>query len=135
MRKSFGAKPFLYPQPVLMIASYDADGMPDRCGYVSTTLRRDHDDFDIDCHGGLTFGGALPEAHAPKEVFYIGFDCGHVCDGIDAELAYKYGLVDETEREYFKESFSYLSDYPVRDVDYVEKQCKKIADQLEELEK
>ncbi|HIV67285.1 MAG TPA: flavin reductase [Candidatus Butyricicoccus stercorigallinarum] len=29
MRKDFGAKPFLYPQPVLMIASYDADGTPD----------------------------------------------------------------------------------------------------------
>lgn len=29
MRKSFGAKPFLYPQPVLIIASYDADGTPD----------------------------------------------------------------------------------------------------------
>lgn len=106
-----------------------------RCGYVSTTLRRDYDDFDIDCHCGLTFGGTLPEAYEPKEVFYIGFDCGHVCDGIDTELAYEYGLVDEIEREYFKESFGYLSDYPVRDVDYVEEQCKKIADQLEELEK
>ena len=29
MRKHFGAKPFLYPQPVLIIASYDADGTPD----------------------------------------------------------------------------------------------------------
>lgn len=106
-----------------------------RCGYVSTTLHRHYEDFDIDCHCGLTFSGTLPEAYAPKEVFYIGFDCGHICDGIDAELAYKYGLINETEREYFKESFGYLSDYPVIDVDYVEKQCKKIADQLEELEK
>ena len=40
-----------------------------RCGYVSTTLRRDHDDFGIDCHGGLTFGGALPEAYAQKRSF------------------------------------------------------------------
>ena len=29
MRKSFGAKPFLYPQPVLIIASYDENGVPD----------------------------------------------------------------------------------------------------------
>ena len=28
MRKDFGAKPWLYPMPVLMIASYGADGTP-----------------------------------------------------------------------------------------------------------
>ena len=29
MRKNFGAKPWLYPQPVLIIATYDEDGTPD----------------------------------------------------------------------------------------------------------
>lgn len=29
MRKNFGAKPILYPQPVLIIGSYDEDGTPD----------------------------------------------------------------------------------------------------------
>ena len=29
MRKNFGAKAYLYPQPVLIIASYDEDGTPD----------------------------------------------------------------------------------------------------------
>ena len=29
MRKDFGAKPFLYPQPVLMLATYGEDGTPD----------------------------------------------------------------------------------------------------------
>ena len=28
MRKSFGAKPFIYPMPVLIIASYDENGLP-----------------------------------------------------------------------------------------------------------
>lgn len=28
-RKNFGAKPFTYPQPVLIIATYDEDGRPD----------------------------------------------------------------------------------------------------------
>ncbi len=28
MRKSFGAKPFLYPMPVLIIATYDENGVP-----------------------------------------------------------------------------------------------------------
>lgn len=29
MRKNFGAKPILYPQPVLIIGSYDENGVPD----------------------------------------------------------------------------------------------------------
>ena len=29
MRKNFGAKPYTYPQPVFIIASYDAEGTPD----------------------------------------------------------------------------------------------------------
>lgn len=106
-----------------------------RCGYVSTTLRGDYDDFDIDCHCGLTFGSVLFKEYAPKEAFYVGFDCGHCCDGKDADLAYEYGLIDKIMRDDLKKSFSYLSDCPVRDVEYVVEQCKKIVDQLEVLEK
>ena len=29
MRKNFGAKPYTYPQPVFMIATYDENGTPD----------------------------------------------------------------------------------------------------------
>lgn len=29
MRKDLGAKPFIYPQPVLIVASYGEDGTPD----------------------------------------------------------------------------------------------------------
>ena len=29
MRKNFGAKEWLYPMPVLIVASYDKDGTPD----------------------------------------------------------------------------------------------------------
>ena len=29
MRKNFGAKPILYPQPVFIIGSYDENGVPD----------------------------------------------------------------------------------------------------------
>lgn len=39
MRKNFGAKPILYPQPVFIIGSYDKDGTPDAmnaaCGGIS----------------------------------------------------------------------------------------------------
>lgn len=106
-----------------------------RWGYVSTTLHRGCSRFDIDCHCGISFVGALPEAYAPKHAFYIGFDCGHICDGIDTQLAYEYGLIDEVAKEMLDKSFFYLSGYPVRDIDYVVEQCKKIVDQLEVLEK
>lgn len=29
MRKNFGAKPYTYPQPVFIIATYGGDGTPD----------------------------------------------------------------------------------------------------------
>lgn len=103
-----------------------------RCGYVSTAFRRYYSRFDINCHCGLNFAGVLPEAYAPKKPFYIGFDCGHICDGRDIRLAYEYGLIDEVTKEMLEKDFHYLSDYPVRDVDYVVEQCKKIVDQLEE---
>lgn len=28
MRKNFGAKPFMYPLPVLIVAAYDEEGIP-----------------------------------------------------------------------------------------------------------
>lgn len=32
MRKNFGAKPLLYPQPVFIIAAYDENGILDKAG-------------------------------------------------------------------------------------------------------
>lgn len=106
-----------------------------RCGYVSTMFHPDYYNLDVDCHCGLTYSGMLPIEYEPKEVFYIGFDCGHVCDGIDTKSAYDYGLIDEATKEQLEKSFYYLSGCPVRDLEYVENQCKKIADQLEEIER
>ena len=102
-----------------------------RCGYVSVQERKDYDDFDIDCHGGLTFGDSLNEDYEPRESFYIGFDCGHYCDYQDQEKAYKYGLI--TQEEYYLFANIYRDNRGVeRTVEYVEEQCKKIVDQLEQ---
>ena len=103
-----------------------------RCGYVSVTDKeKPYDDYDIDCHGGLTFDGELPDYYKPKADYYIGFDCGHLGDGVDYDQAVKYDLIEQSEADYSKKLFSYLSDRPVRDLDYVEANCKKIVDQLE----
>lgn len=43
MRKDFGAKPYTYPQPVLMIATYGEDGKPDvmnAAGEESAMIRK-----------------------------------------------------------------------------------------------
>ena len=103
-----------------------------RCGYVSVTNKeKPYDDYDIDCHGSLTFDGELPDYYKPKADYYIGFDCGHWCDGVDYDQAVKYDLIEQSEADHNKELFSYLDDRPVRDLDYVEANCKSIVDQLE----
>ena len=105
-----------------------------RCGYVSVSDKeKPYDDYDIDCHGSLTFDGELPDYYKPKADYYIGFDCGHWCDGVDYDQAVKYNLITRSEADYSKKLFSYLSDYPVRDLDYVEANCRSIVDQLEKI--
>ena len=84
-----------------------------RCGYVS--VDRDYRGYDI------------------KDTLYIGFDCGHICDGRDCVTALKYGLI--TEKRYNElietEILSPTFLQPVRSLEYVENECKKIVDQLE----
>ena len=41
MRKNFGAKPYTYPQPVLIIASYDENGTPDAMNAAWGGIRDD----------------------------------------------------------------------------------------------
>lgn len=101
-----------------------------RCGYVSVQELKDYCEYDIDCHGGLTFGNSLHEDYEPSRAFYIGFDCGHYCDYQDKEQAYKYGLI--TEQEYYFFANIYKDSGVERTLEYVETQCKKIVDQLEE---
>lgn len=97
-----------------------------RNGYVSVNENKDFSTYDIDCHCGLTYNGELPEYYNPKAQYYIGFDCGHICDGIDKIQAYKYGLVDDKMLEYMYDNLE-----PVRDLEYIVDQCKRIVDQLE----
>lgn len=105
-----------------------------RNGYVSVDDYKDCYEYDIDCHCGLSFGAArLSKECNPKKDYYIGFDCGHICDGNDYATALKYGLLTE-ERYYqlleMEIHFGFILQ-PVRSLEYVEEQCKKIVDQLE----
>ena len=42
MRKNFGAKPFMYPLPVLIVASYDEEGIPNAMNAAWGTIADFH---------------------------------------------------------------------------------------------
>ena len=103
-----------------------------RCGYVSVDANKDYMDYDIDCHGGLTFFGELFPYYNPKAKYYIGFDCYHIGDAYDMQQALEYNLI--TQEEFDKcEQDVYPFEDVVRDVDFVEDNCRKIVDQLEDV--
>lgn len=107
-----------------------------RCGYVSVDGNKDFNEYDIDCHCGLSFGvERLSKECNPKKDYYIGFDCTHICDGHDFDLALKYGLITEKRYNELMEIQIHLPTFlqPVRSLEYVEEQCKKIVDQLEKI--
>ena len=102
-----------------------------RNGYVSVTEDKDYNDYNIDCHGGLTFSGELPYDYGQKAKFYIGFDCGHCGDDRDFDTAYKYGLIDAELRDRRKQDFPHFMYGVVASLEHVESECKWIVDQLE----
>jgi len=120
-----------------------------RCGYVSVSekdkgfkvvekqffdrkhIELEYDDFDIDCHGGLTYGNKIPKELNPKGNYYIGFDCGHWGDGQDLMQAYDYGLIDKEDYQLLKDScLSNSGDYVIQLADVIQ-ECKKVVGQLE----
>lgn len=107
-----------------------------RCGYVSVKkevggyshrIKPLYVDLDIDSVM-LTFGDTLPSCYLPKETYYIGYDCGHVGQGIDKSLLLKYNLRKEDELDL-------LYDNPediVVSLDECIEICKNLIDELEE---
>ena len=86
MRKNFGAKPWMYPQPVLMIASYDKDGNPDVMNaawggiadykQVALYLSKSHKTMDNILHHG-TFTVSMADAKHVIEADYFGVVSAH----------------------------------------------------------
>lgn len=107
-----------------------------RCGYISVKkevggynhrIEPFYVDLDIDSVA-LTFGGALPSHYSPKEAYYIGYDCGHIGQGIDKSLIVKYGLLPESEVD---KLYDFPGDIPVS-LDECVEICKNLVDELEE---
>ena len=92
-----------------------------RCGYVeapqSLNPLKTKLEEDLDVHGGVTYiehFNPLDRERTPN--FWIGFDCAHAGDGFTSRL---FTLSDNEE---------------VRSKEYCVEECKKLIDQLIELE-
>lgn len=93
-------------------------------------------DCYFDVHGGITFASGGEDSQYPVDsnLWWFGFDCAHYNDGKDYITA----------KEYFKDNESVLNRiiqteevdnmYPtggeIRTKEYVEQECKNLADQI-----
>lgn len=96
------------------------------CGYVGVDRHhpaygQQYDKVEADCHGGLTYSGECgghichkAEEGEDDNIWWLGFDCGHGWDKIPYEIPF------------YKERGG--NDY--RNLAFVEKQCRKLAEQL-----
>lgn len=86
MRKNFGAKPWTYPQPVLMIATYGEDGTPDVMNaawggisddtQISICVSADHKTTE-NILARKAFTVSMAEASYIKECDYVGIVSGN----------------------------------------------------------
>ena len=114
-----------------------------RTGYVglpkkSKYYKKDFDFIPVDCHCGLTYSAAGLYHQNDENVWWIGFDCGHACDGFDVEKVKKYFEDNKQVVELAKTLKSYWLKmnrfYPIRTLEYCEEQCRCIVDQILKLE-
>ena len=89
----------------------------------------------FDVHGGVTYSGGGKESNYPVEsdLWWIGFDCGHAGDAADIESVETYFKDDKhVQRMLEKHLYSVYEGDVVRTKEYVQNQCKKLADQIVE---
>lgn len=112
-----------------------------RCGYVGLPkdnkyYYKGYDDIDIDCHCGITYSSEKLYHQTDKDIWWIGFGCGHSCDGYDIETAKKLYVDDKNviaqieimgATGYFT---TCNNENPIRTLEYCEEQCKHIVEQL-----
>lgn len=108
-------------------------GSGHRCGYVAIDPDNDSSYPELDCHGDVTFYGKheaiLSHFNINCPDVWIGFDCAHGEDAKDEKSVILYFGKDHAET--IKDFFSSWEDYStVKSFKFVEKQCKKIINQL-----
>lgn len=105
-----------------------------RCGYVGIPEDIKINAEDIDCHCGITYQEYHLYNQDDENTQWIGFDCGHCCDGFDTEAVKKYFADDSevlTALERMKDFHQIVnSEHEVRTLEYVKDNCMKIVDQI-----
>ena len=82
-------------------------------------------------HGGITYADGGKDSHHPvdSDLWWLGFDCGHYGDCPDYDLLEKTWGDNEMVRHRLKERWLY-KDYEVRNLDYVQQNCRDLVDQI-----
>ncbi len=134
MRKNFGAKPYTYPQPVLIIASYDENGTPDAMNAAWGGIS---DDTQISMC--LSAGHKTVKNILKRKAFTVSMaDAAHVaaCDYVGIVSAN--AVPDKLEKAGFHTTRSEFVDAPLIDelpmalecrlVSYDEESCRMIGE-------
>lgn len=94
----------------------------------------DYDNIPVDCHCGLTYASNTLFGQDDKETWWIGFDCGHCCDGFDIEKLHEYYKDNEVvmkTTEFMREYHEICNaENEFRTLEYVKENCMQIVDQL-----
>ena len=115
-----------------------------RCGYVGLPkgnkyYKKKYADIPVACHCGLTYSENHLFGQDDKETWWIGFDCGHSCDGIDKDTfnkLYEAEILNMSPFEFrahmmnFDFVWKMSRKYPVHTQEYMENECRKIVDQI-----
>ena len=111
-----------------------------RCGYVAVDeshpyYKMDYTDDgpnEVMCHWGLTYSGEGRHFYDDfDDLWWFGFDCGHCYDSNDYDLAIEYFPHLKEHLLWTKEiEGRYPIGKEIRTLEYVEKECKKLAEQL-----
>lgn len=110
-----------------------------RCGYVGVPkghpcYEKSYDEMEeIKCHGGLTYAAGALAGQEQTDLWWFGFDCNHYGDKIDTVSFDEY-YSDDTQRIQVLAILA-LAGGTVRSLEFVKKQCAKIAEQLKALDK
>ena len=110
-----------------------------RTGYVGLPKEhkyygKDYNEIDISCHCGLTYGDYSLHGQDDKDTYWIGFDCGHCCDGFDLDKMKEY-FGESIESKIMREYHEMINkEHKFRTLEYVKENCKGIVDQLTQKE-
>ena len=82
-------------------------------------------------HGGITYAAGGKDSHHPidSDLWWFGFDYGHAGDCPDYDLLEELFGDNEMVKHRLEDRWLY-EEYPVRDLEYVQQECKNLVDQI-----